>query len=177
MAVTHLGEKTVGQVCIGIAIAVPALGAALTDLLSRIAGLQGQITKNLSLIATPPNPADLAASLAAAAASVVTKIADIVAAIPGPLVQANLQLGADVAALTALKTTIETAVTTLTGAISAGGIHVYSIDAVAASLGGEIATAVGGGLPGGLPNERVQGVMYLTRSPAALSALSTLQLL
>lgn len=172
MSVTYLGGKSVGQVCIGVAAAVPALSASLSELLARLANLQGQVTANLALLATLPDPVALAAAIEAAALAAVTQIANIIASIPAPLIQANASLGVDIAALISLRDLLVSLVADLSAAISAGGIHAWSVDSTAAAVGGELAAALSGGVPGALPNARVQGLLVLTDSPASFAALS-----
>jgi hypothetical protein len=178
MSVTHLGSKSVGAINIGVStIALPQLSALLADLLSRIAALQGQVTANLALIATLPDPAAMAAAIAAAAAAAVSQIAAIITSIPAPLVSANVTLGVDLAGLQSLLVALQLAVDTLTAAVSAGGVHAFRVDSTAAAVAGELSALTSGGMPGGgLPGARVYGVVLLTESPAAFSALSTVLL-
>lgn len=172
MSVTYLGSKSIGQVCIGVAVAVPALSASLSELLARIANLQGQITANLALLASPPDPLALAAAIEAAAMAAVSQIASIIASIPAPLISANVSLGLDVAALLSLADLLRTLVADLSGALSAGGIHAWSVDSTAGAVGGELAAALSGGVPGAISGARVQGLLILTDSPAAFASLS-----
>lgn len=177
MSVTLLGTKSVGQVCIGVAAALPVLASSLSDLLGRIANLQGQIAANLAILATPPDPVGLATAITAAAAAAASQIANIIAAIPAPIVSANVSLAADVAALLTLKASLETVVSTLTAAVSAGGVHVWSVDSTAGAVAGEVSAALSS-IPGSpLPSARVQGVVLLCVDPATAAALSTVLLI
>jgi len=176
MSVTLVGTKTVGQVCLSIALALPALSGSLSDLLARIANLEAQVTANVALIATPPDPTALAAAIAAAATAAVSQIAAILASIPGPLLEANASLSADVVALLSLKGLLETVVATFTTAGSVGGVHVWSIDSTAADVPAELSAALTT-IPGSPPaTARVQGVVLLADSPAAFAALSSVLL-
>lgn len=177
MSVTYLGSKSIGAVCLSIALAVPALTPALSDLVGRIGSLQAQIAGNAATIAAPPNPVALAASLTSAAAAAVASIPLIVASIPAPLLAANVTLAADVAALLALKDLINAALLPLSAAASAGGLHALAVDSTPATVGTELASLVSSGMPGGgLPTARVRGVVLLTEDPATFSALSTVLL-
>ena len=177
MSVTYVGSKSIGAVCLSIALAVPALTPALSDLVTRIGSLQSQIAANAATAASPPNPVALAASLASAAAAAVASIPVIVASIPGPLLAANITLAADVASLLALQALLTSALSTLSAAASAGGLHVLSVDSTPATVGTELASLVSSGMPGGgLPTARVRGVLLLTEDPATFSALSTVLL-
>lgn len=177
MSVTYVGSRPIGAVCLSIALAVPALTPALSDLVTRIGSLQAQIAANASTAASPPNPVALAASLTTAAAAALASIPAIVASIPGPLLAANVTLAADVASLLALKDLVTTALSTLSAAASAGGLHVLAVDSTPATVGSELDALVSGGMPGGgLPTARVRGVLLLTEDPATFSALSTVLL-
>lgn len=177
MPVAYVGSKTIGAACISIGLAVPALSSTLSDLLSRIAGLQAQINANLAAIAVPMDPLQLAAALAAAAADIATQIPQIVASVPLSSIEANVTLSSDLASLLAFKTLLESAVTTLTAAASAGGLHVLSVDSTPAAVGGELAGVVSTGMPGGgLPTARIQGAILVTESPATFAALSSVLL-
>ena len=46
MSVTYVGSKSIGAVCLSIALAIPALTPALSDLVTRIGSLQSQIAAN-----------------------------------------------------------------------------------------------------------------------------------
>lgn len=175
MSVTYVGSYSVGAANLAIALALPALTDLLSDLLSRIAALNGQITANVSLIATPPDPTALAAAIADAAANAVASIASIIANIPGPLIAANASLGVNVAALLALQTALQAIVNQFSAAASAGGLHVLAVDSTPAAVGGELGGVVSGGMPGGgLPTARIQGAIYLTESPATFATMSGL---
>lgn len=176
MAVTFLGTKSVGAACIGVALAVPALAAALADLLSRLADLQGQVAANIALITSVPDPMAILAAIEGAVKGLVDNITGIVASIPGPLIEANATLGLDIAALLALKLQLETLIGTLTAAVSAGGVHAFKVDSTPAMVGTELAALVSGGIAGGLSNARIQGVLFVTESPATFSALSSVLL-
>jgi len=175
MSVTYVGSYSVGSANLAVAAALPVLSSLLSDLLSRIASLQGQIDANASIIATPPDPTALAAQLAAAAASAVASITAIVASVPTAMVQANASLGADLGALLALRASLQTIVDTFSAAASAGGLHVLAVDSTPAQVGGELGGAVSGGMPGGgLPTARIRGALYLTEDPATFSTFSGL---
>lgn len=172
MSFTFLGTKSVGAACIGVALAVPTLAGSLGDLLSRIAALEAQVAANAAMLLSLPNPAEIAASIQSAALAAVAAISDIVTSIPGPLISANASLEKDLAVLVGLKASIESVVGTLSGAISAGGVHCFAIDSTPASLGGEVSAAIAGGISGGLPGARIRGVMLVTEDPASFAALS-----
>lgn len=173
--VTVVGTYSVASANLAIALALPALTDLLADLLSRIAALNGQITANATLLATPPDPAALASAITAAAAAAVSQIASILASIPGPLISANASLGANVAALLGLQALLQSIVTQFTAAASAGGLHVLAVDSTPAMVGGELSGLVGGGMPGGgLPTARIRGAIYLTEDPATFAVMSTL---
>jgi hypothetical protein len=177
MAVTHLGSKTVGAINIGVTLALPALAAALADLLARLAALTAQFTANVALLASLPDPTELAAAIAAAAAAAVGTITDIITNIPGPIASAQVSLGAELGLLNGIRIALEDVVNTLKAAVSAGGVHAFSVDTTNTAVAGELAAALTGGLPGGgVPTARVRGVLLLTEDPAAFAALSTVLL-
>jgi hypothetical protein len=58
--------------------------------------------------------------------------------------------------------------------LGVGGLYTYSVDSTAGALGGDVDATIGGGLPDLTgPAQRVQGVLILTDSPAALAALQS----
>ncbi len=173
MAVTYITTTSLASANLAIPLVLPALTQMITDLLARLAELTGQINANVALLATLPNPADLAAAIAAAAASALSQIANIITSIPQPLIEANLSFGAKFLALDVFRVQLESILTTLNGALSAGGVHVFKVDSTAAAVGSELAALVSGGINGGLPGARVQGVMLLTESPATAAILPT----
>lgn len=172
MSVSYLGSKSVGEANIGVALALPALATALHDLTSRLAAAESKIAANLTLISTPLKPTDLLSSLTAAVTGFASNIETIVASIPGPLLDANLSLASEIGGLLVLQAAITATVSTLTAAASAGGIHVLKIDSTPATVGSELAGLVSGGIGGGLSTARIQGVAFVTESPAAFSAMS-----
>lgn len=177
MAVTYLGSKTVGAVCISIGLALPALAPALSDIVSRVSGLQAQITANLATIVTPPDPAALLASLATSYAELASRIADVVTSVPVAALEANVSLAADVALLSATKDLLASVVSTLEGAASSGGLHAYRVDSTPGSLGAELAALISSGLPGGSGSGAAcKGVVLLTESPSTFAALGTVLL-
>lgn len=175
MSVTYVGSYSVASANLAIGLALPAISSLLSDLLARIAALNGQIAANATLILTPPDPTALAASIAAAAAAAVSQIASIITSIPGPLISANASLGANVAALLGLQLALQSIVDTFSAAASAGGLHVLAVDSTPAMVGGELSGLVSGGMPGGgLPTARVRGVLMLTEDPATFATMSAL---
>ncbi len=176
MSVTFLGTKSLGAANIALGLAAPAIAAFIADVLARIAALQGQVTANLALIATLPDPVAMAQAIAAAAAAALAAIADIITSIPLPLIDANVGLGLDLAALLALLPQIQLIFDTLTAAVSAGGVHAFKVDATPATVGGELSALVSGGINGGLANARIRGVLFVTENPATFAAMSTVLL-
>lgn len=176
MAWDYKGSKSLGAVCIGVALTVPALSASLADLLARIAEIQSRLLAYGNLVVSLPNPKDIAAAITAAAEQAITTIADIIKNIPGPIIEATVGLEADLAILIGLKATLEALILQLGGALSAGGFHVWSIDSTNASLAVDASAALSGGVPGAVvPGARVRGVLILTEDPGAgFAALSTL---
>ncbi len=174
MSVTVVGTMSVASANKAIALAMPALSSMLTDLLSRIAALGAQRTANLAILAAPPDPTALAASITAAAANALSQIANIITAIPQPLIEANASLGLQLVGLNALKVAFESILATFTGAASAGGVHAFKVDATWATVGTELASLVGSGFAGSLPTARVYGGIYLTELPATFTVMQGL---
>lgn len=176
--ITHLGSKTLGALNPMLAtLTTTALSDYLNSLHVRFNELTA-MSQHYVKLATLPDPATMAAQLSAALASIGSQLATLaLGAIPTIgiaqadfVVQLGL-IGVQLAAVTAV-------MADLVAALSAGGVHAFSVDSTAATVGPELTALVSGGMPGGgLPNARVRGVLLLTEDPAAFTALSKLLLI
>ncbi len=174
----HLGSKTVGAINIGVAaLSLPALLQYLAELQAQQAELLARLNLYVQVSATFTDPTALIAQLQAAIAALMSQIAAILAGVLPSLPTATASVNVEIGALLPKLLPLNALITSINAAISAGGIHAWSIDTTAAQLGGEVSAGVAGGLPGGgLPGARVRGVLFLTESAAAHAALGTLLL-
>jgi hypothetical protein len=173
VSVTYLGSKSIGQIAIGIsALSLPQLLAFLNELLRQQGDLEARIALYVQYTGVAvTDPATLAAQLEAAILALKDQIAAIVAsAIPAmPTINAGVE--AELTALLPRLAALQLIYDQLDAAMKVAGVHAFRIDSKPAELGNELQALIGGGIAGGLPNARVQGVMYLTESPATLATL------
>lgn len=166
MSATYLGGKSVGE-------AIPALSLALAQVASLLAPQSARaadVSARLASPFVPPDPLPLATALA----SQLTNLATILSQLPAADAQARISLAGDLAALQALIAPAEALVARISGAVSAGGLHLYALDGIAGQLGAELATVTGGGLPGGAgPSAQAKALVIATELPTAWAALSS----
>jgi hypothetical protein len=170
LTVVYCGELTIGGALPGAngvtVAAIAGINGALPDLLSRIASLQafaptdvnlgaqlqlagsivGNIQTSIQLGIAPPSIAAQIAAIAALVAAMLTQLAGV---------QAQLDL-----------------VLEFQGLLAAAGIHIYAFSGTSGGLGGELATELASGTPGGSPSDPANAVVLVTTSPAAWAALS-----
>lgn len=178
MSVSHLGSKTLGAVSIGVTtLTLPQVLQYLSELLSQQAELVARLDAYASIQVSFTDPATLIAQLQAALAGFSSQLAAIAAGALPTIGDATLSINADLAGLGLRVAALRDLTTQLEVALSAGGLHAFSVDSTAATVGAELAAQTAGGMPGGgLPNARVRGVVLLTEDPATYTALSSLLL-
>ncbi len=175
--IKHLGSKTVGSVSLAVGLALPTLAQYLADLLSRHGELTGRLSTYANLGIALANPAAIAAQLTSALAALTSQLASIAAGALPSVTTATASVNVDIGTIGVNLSAIQALINNLNAAASAGGLHAFSVDSTAASVGAELASQVSSGMPGGgLPGARVQGVILLTESPATFEALSALLL-
>lgn len=154
MALTYLGELTVGGL-------MPALTAAQAAALAELQGkLAGIVRVQASLTIKPP-------ALAASIEAVAKVGAALALAIDGPTV--SLQL----TALGALVASLEAQIAALVGLpLGTAGIHAYAWLGRTQDFGPALTSALTGGLPGGNAGDETQGLVLAAREAASWSALS-----
>lgn len=155
--ITHVGELTLGAALPG---ASGAIQAALPDLQNRIA----------AMASFAPTTGSFAASLAAANATVQAIQSAISLGITLPDMDAQFALA--LAEIAALQAALGVALA-FSEALLAGGVHVYHYHGESGDMGGEFATELSGGLPGGAPTDDTHAIVLATTSPAAWSAMSS----
>lgn len=167
MPLTYAGSLTLGQ-AIPLALDAQAqldtsVGLALPDVQARVDGL-------LALsVADPPSLDDLIASAQA-----------LLAALQALLVAPLPDVAATAAALAELQTTLGSLSASLAFSASLGnllgtaGIHYYVYAGPANAVGGELASLLSGGLPGGAgATEQIAGAILLANDAGAITALQT----
>lgn len=164
MTVTALGSLSVGDAVTGCTAAVNAgvtgIGAALPDLLARIAALQ-----NFS-----PLPVSLDAQLVLAQQILAGVQSAIALQLPMPDISA--QLAAVAALLAQLLAALSLAnaqldiCTSLQGFLGAGGVDAYAFDGTVGNFGTELSAEIGVDIAHG------NALVLLTRLPATWTALS-----
>jgi hypothetical protein len=169
MTITYIGELSIGDAVPGAA-AVAVAGVAgingaipnlqsLIDALTAFAPLDVSFGAQLALAQSMVTNIGLAISLSLPAPSIAAQIAAIAALLAALLAQLaaiNVQLGiiVDFQAL-----------------LGTAGIHVYAYDGVTGSFGGEFATELVGGTPGGSPSDAANALVLITTIPAAWAAM------
>jgi len=164
MSARYLGGLGVGE-------AIPALPLALAQVSSLLAPQAAKVADIDARLALPfavPNPVALAEALAAQ----LSNLASILSQLPALDAQARVSLVADLGAVQALVTPAADLVARLSGVLSTGGLHVWSLDARAAQIGVDLTSVTASGLPsGGGPNARARALVIATENPAAWAAL------
>jgi hypothetical protein len=146
--ITHLGSKTVGAICIGLsAIALPSLAHYLDELAAKVADYKARLDAYVKISAHFTSPAALITQLEAAILGLKDRLAAIVAgaipAIPTATASVTADLGLVLPKFAALQLIIDE----LKLSLSAGGVHAYSVDGDAASVGSDLGATIAGGLP------------------------------
>lgn len=152
MTTEVVGSFSVGGLIPG---ALVAYGAVEGNLNGQLAA-QGNL--KLSLVAGPPS--------VAAAAQVA---ANVVLAVTTPTFGIALSANLDAIAI------IQAQLAALAGifaALGTAGIVLLTSDTTLAALGGEITTAVAGGIPGAVPSNSVHAITLIATTPAAWAALA-----
>ena len=170
MTVVYCGELTIGGALPGAnaatIAAITGINGAVPDLLARIGSLQAFAPSDVNLGAQLQLANQLVSnvqtsiSLGIAPPSIAAQIAGIAALVAAMLaqlsgVQAQLDLVLD-----------------FQGLLAAAGIHAYAFSGTTGALGGELATELASGTPGGSPSDPANAVVLVTTSPAAWAALS-----
>lgn len=180
MTTAYLGSLSVGVAC-PIALTLSTqLGLRLGELNELYAELTAKIANiqaNLDLIAdvTLPDAPSLILALQAAIAGA----AQLVLQFPLASVHIGLSLQADVEAVLAIKAAIGLKIDAIIAiqaeineALAGAGIVAYSYSGRADAMGGEIAGALSGGIPGGSgPTQNVNGLVLACGSSADWAAL------
>jgi hypothetical protein len=169
--IDYVGELSIGQAVPGAAAAAVAgaagINAALPDILARLE----------ALAAFAPQPVSFTAQLALAQQMVTSIQLSIALGIPVP------SIGAQIAAVTALIAELLAAVaavnaqlvivTDFQALLIAAGVHVYAYAGQVGALGGEFATELAGGVPGGSPTDASNALVLITSVPATWAAMSS----
>lgn len=170
MSVVYCGELTIGGALPGAnaaaIAAVAGINGALPDILARIAALKAFAPLNVSIGAQLALAQSLVAniqtsialgvappSIAAQIAAIAALLADLLTMLESVNVQLDIVLG-------------------FQSLLAAAGIHAYAFSGTSGALGGELATELASGTPGGSPTDPANAVALVTTSPAAWAALS-----
>lgn len=174
--VSYLGSKSLGALNPMFAsVSTGALSNFLNSLQSQFDSLSAQSQHYLKLAALP-DPTTMAAQLAAALASIGSQLSAIaLQAIPS-IGTAQLEFAAQLGLIGAQLLSVKTLMADINAQLSLGGVHAFSVDgSTPATLGNELTTLIGGGMPGGgLPTARLGGVILLSESPASLTGMTKL---
>lgn len=160
--IQYLGSATVGD---WMPASVWMQVQLLVDLQSRRAA---QLALVASLQLVPPT---IAANLVFAEQLVATITAQIALGIQLPTLQ--LQLDAAFAVISALDIAIALLVQ-FQVAFGSAGVHGYTYSGPANQFGGELASTLSGGFPGGQPSDQANALVLATTVPAAWAALGVL---
>jgi hypothetical protein len=171
VSVTYCGELTISQAtpgaATGVAAGVTGINAALPDIAARLAALQ----------AFAPAPVSFTAQLALAQATLTGIQAGIAAGLTPPDISAQIAaVAALIAELLAAVTSINAQLTVLTdlqSLMAAAGVHVYAFAGQVNAAGGEIATELSGGLPGGGPTDAASALLLITTTGATWTAMQS----
>lgn len=151
--ITYLGSYSVGGL-------MPAISGMLAAIIPRLqAQLAGALRVNGSLAINLPSLDARIAAVGRVAASL---------ALQPPGVRFNIAANADYVALLQAQLSIILALQTALGQV---GIEAFVYDGPGSSAGPEIASALGGGLPGGTAGEHIDALVLATRFPEAFAAL------
>lgn len=169
MTLVALGGLSVGGAAPGADIAVTAgiagINAGLTNLLDQLA----------ALTAYTPLPIDFTAQLSVAQDIVTGLGLAISLGLTPPSLDAQLALiTAQLAALQLVVDGINAQLSILLGLqapLAAAGLFGYAYDGAVNALGGELGSALSGGLGGGAPTDHANAVVYITSVPAAWDAM------
>lgn len=171
--IKHLGSKTVGALNVGLGLALPAIAKYLTELLAQKGDLLGRLDAYAQIGASLVDPTTVLAQLKAALAAFPSQLALIAAGALPTIGNAKAAVSADLGSLGLGLSELQTLYDQLSAAVSAGGVHAFSVDSTAATVGSELQGLLAGGMPGGgLPGARVRGVILLTEDAAAFESLS-----
>lgn len=169
MTLVSLGGISVGGAAPGADIAVTAgiagINAGLTNLLDQLAALTAYV----------PQPIDFAAQLSVAQQTVAGISAAIALGITPPTLDTQIAvIAAQIAALQATVDSINAQLSILTdlqGPLAAAGVFGYAYDGAVNAFGGELGSALAGGIGGGAPTDHANAVVYITTIPATWAAM------
>jgi hypothetical protein len=169
MTIFYLGSLSVGGAVPGCDAAVSAgisgIGSALDDLVAQLGMLTAYV----------PTPISFATQLTQAEAMVTALGAAISLGLPPPDITAQIAaLASKIAGLTAQIAGITANLTVLTdlqAPLTAAGVHGYGFDGAVNALGGELASELSGGAPGGAPSDHGNAVVFLTTIPGTWAAM------
>jgi hypothetical protein len=163
--ITYLGGQSVRTFAPAIGRAMVVVDALVAPVIGRAADLRAQLSSSAP---TLPDPTLLAASLAGALAAIPAMLA---AAAKGQVAQ-RISLAADLASAESLAAPATSLAASMGAVLSTGGLQLYAYQGSAASMGAELASAIGAGLPGGGgAKANVYALVVVTESPAAFAAL------
>ena len=154
MTIDYVAEATVGG-CVPTSLV--AFGSVEGNLNGQLAA-QGNL--KLTLQAGPPSVA-VAASIAG----------QVQASVTSPTF--SVGLSANVAAIAAIEAQLA-ALAGIFAALGAMGVHIFVYDGDAASFGGEVSAAIGGGLPGGAPTDHINAIILATQTPGTWPAMQVI---
>jgi hypothetical protein len=169
--ITYLGSLTLGALipkgAEAGAAAVAAIELALPDLQARLA----------ALASFAPSPGNFAADIALAQGIVTSIEAAIAVGISPPSLDAQIAIVAALvaeleAALAAINAQLSI-VTDFLALLDTGGVFAYAFSGNANALGGEFATELASGFPGGGATDPTNALLFATTTPATWSAMST----
>jgi hypothetical protein len=172
MTISYVGNLSIGAALPGAATAATAgisgIGAALPDILARIAALQAFI----------PSPVNFGEMLTLAQQTVVSIQSGIALGLPAPDISAQIAaIEALIAALLAAVSAVNAqlnVVVDFQGLLAAAGLHVYAYAGAVNAAGSEISTALATGLPAGSGGAAASsGLLLITESGATWTAMSS----
>jgi hypothetical protein len=169
MTTSYVGEFTIGGAVpgalAGVSAGIGGVNAALPDLQARLA----------ALLAFQPAPISFAAQLSLAQATLSGIQLAIASGITPPDISAQLAaiaaLVADLAAAVAGIDVQLTILSNLQTLLAAAGLHVYAFAGATNAAGGELTTALSGGVPGGAPTTAANALVLVTTVSATWAAM------
>jgi hypothetical protein len=161
--ITKIGTLTVGA-------AVPSIPLAIAEISALLAPLLADQTKLAAAIANPiilPDVAGYIAALNAAIANAVNALTNL----PTATLQLKADLNVQFGILAALVAAANLLISSLSAAVSAGGVSVYAFDGANTMIGSELQAAVSGDFS--IP-AHANALVLFTADPATWSSLGVL---
>lgn len=168
--ITYLGALTIGDV---IPLAAQAGANGVLGINLAIPDIQARLA---ALASFAPTPSDFGVDVAIAQGIVASLEAAIAVGVSPPSISAQLAIVAGLvadlrAALDAINVHLSI-VTDFLALLETGGVFAYRFNGAANALGGEFATELSAGFPGGGATDTTDALLFATTTPDTWTAMS-----